>query len=391
MKPLPHLFRKYVLNPFIDFISDSKAVGIILLVCTILSLVVANSGFSANYIAFFNLKLPSFSTTAIHLPSTLLHAINDGLMAIFFLLAGMEIKREISNGELSTKSQAILPVVAAFGGMLVPATIFILINKGSIYINGWGIPMATDIAFSLGIAALLGSRMTTQLKVFLTALAIIDDLGAILAIALFYSAQIHWVYLAFSAVIILVFFILSRFKIFGIIQFILAILLWYCFYNSGIHATIAGVVFALFIPVQKLKNFEHKLHMPVNFLIIPLFALANTAIIFPEHIIGAITTTLSLGIVIGLLAGKPIGIFLACFTAIKFKWSKLPHNTGWQHIIGAGLLAGIGFTMSIFIATLAFNDAASVDVSKISSLLGSFLSIIFGIIWFRFFCKPLTS
>ncbi len=198
-------------------------------------------------------------------------------------------------------------------------------------------------------------------------------------------------YLGFGAVIIIVFFVLSRLKVFGVIQFFLAFLLWYCFYNSGIHATIAGVIFAFFIPVKKLEKIEHALNRPVNFIIIPLFALANTAILFPAHFYTAITTTLSMGIVIGLLIGKPLGIFLACFIVVKLKWGILPNNTGWHHIIGAGILAGIGFTMSIFIATLAFKDATTIDIAKISALLGSFISIIFSMLWFRFFCKPLTS
>ncbi len=384
-------FRKIFITPFLDFIHDSKAVGIILLSCTAISLLLGNTSFAANYFTVINIEIPSIPVDAIHLPHTLLHWINDGLMAIFFFLAGMEIKREITKGELSSFSQAILPVVAAVGGMIVPAIIFFFINKGTAFINGWGIPMATDIAFSLGIAALLGSRVPLGLKVFLTALAIIDDLGAIFAIAIFYSASIHWLYLGIAALIIVLLFLLMRFKIFNIITLLLAILLWYCFYNSGIHATIAGVIVALFIPVDKLAKLEHALHTPVNFIIIPIFALANTAIFLPGDIAGAISTTLSIGIVAGLVIGKPLGIFTACFITVKYKWGTLPANTSWRHIIGAGLLAGIGFTMSIFIATLAFKNAATIDIAKISALLGSFLSILFGITWLRFFCKPLTA
>lgn len=391
MNRSPTFFRRNILDPFIDFIQDSKAVGILLLVCTGVSLYLANSNFSTTYLSVINRHIAAIPVPAIHLPHTVLHCINDGLMAIFFFLAGMEIKRELNKGELSTFSQAILPLVAAIGGMLLPALIFLLINKGTAFINGWGIPMATDIAFSLGIAALLGSRISIGLKVFLTALAIIDDLGAILAIALFYSATIHWVYLGVAAIIIIVLYLLMRFKIFGIINFLLGILLWYCFYNSGIHATIAGVIFAFFIPVEQLEKIEHRLHTPVNFIIIPIFALANTAILLPAHFAGAINTSLCLGIVAGLLIGKPLGIFTACFITVKLKLGKLPNNTSWLHVIGAGLLAGIGFTMSIFIATLAFKDAGLIDIAKISALLGSFLSIIFGIGWIYIFCKPLTS
>ena len=390
MQRNPTFFRKRIIIPFLEFIHNSKSVGILLLSCTAISLLLANTSFALNYFAVINIEIPSIPIDAIHLPHTLLHWINDGLMAIFFFLAGMEIKREVTKGELSSFSQAILPVVAAIGGMVVPAIIFYFINKGTVFTNGWGIPMATDIAFSLGIAALLGSRVSLGLKIFLTALAIIDDLGAILAIAIFYSDSIHWLYLGVAAIIMLLLFLLMQFKIFNIATLILAILLWYCFFNSGIHATIAGVIVALFIPTDKLAKLENALHTPVNFIIIPIFALANTAILLPSDIAGAISTTLNVGIVAGLVIGKPLGIFTTCFITVKCKWGKLPANTSWMHIIGAGLLAGIGFTMSIFIATLAFKNSATIDIAKISALLGSFLSILFGMIWLRYFCKPLT-
>ena len=390
MKSFRIRFRKNIVDPFLDFIHDSRAVGIILLICTAISLILANTNFASTFFSVINIDVPLPTNTTIHLPHTLLHWINDGLMAVFFFLVGMEIKREITKGELSSFSQAILPLVAAIGGMVLPALIFFFINKGTAYTNGWGIPMATDIAFSLGIAALLGSRVPIGLKIFLTALAIIDDLGAILAIAIFYSATIHWLYLVVAAIIILVLYLLMRYKIFGFFNFLLGILLWYCFYNSGIHATLAGVIFAFFIPVEKLTAIEHKLHTPVNFLIIPIFALANTAILLPGDILGTLSTNLSWGVIAGLCIGKPLGIFAACYLTVQLKWGTLPANTSWRHIIGAGILAGIGFTMSIFIATLAFEDAATIDVAKISALAGSFLSIILGIVWISFFCKPLT-
>ena len=390
MKSFLIKFRKNIVDPFLDFIHDSRAVGIILLICTAVALTLANTNVASFFFSVINIDISVLTNTTIHLPHTLLHWINDGLMAVFFFLVGMEIKREITRGELSSFSQAILPLVAAIGGMLVPALIFFFINKGTAYANGWGIPMATDIAFSLGIAALLGSRVPLGLKIFLTALAIIDDLGAILAIAIFYSETIHWVYLGIAAIIFLVLYPLMRYKIFGFFNFLLGILLWYCFYNSGIHATLAGVFFAFFIPIEKLTAIEHKLHIPVNFLIIPIFALANTAILLPDDILGALNTNLSWGIIAGLCIGKPLGIFAACYLTIQFKWGILPANTSWRHIIGAGILAGIGFTMSIFIATLAFTNSATIDVAKISALAGSFLSIILGIVWLRFFCKPLT-
>ena len=390
MKSFRIKFRKNIVDPFLDFIHDSRAVGIILLICTAVALTLANTNIASFFFSVINIDISVLTNTTIHLPHTLLHWINDGLMAVFFFLVGMEIKREITRGELSSFSQAILPLVAAIGGMVVPALIFFFINKGTAYANGWGIPMATDIAFSLGIAALLGSRVPLGLKIFLTALAIIDDLGAILAIAIFYSETIHWVYLGIAAIIFLVLYLLMRYKIFGFFNFLLGILLWYCFYNSGIHATLTGVFFAFFIPIEKLTAIEHRLHIPVNFLIIPIFALANTAILLPDDILGALNTNLSWGIIAGLCIGKPLGIFAACYLTIQFKWGTLPANTSWRHIIGAGILAGIGFTMSIFIATLAFTNSATIDVAKISALAGSFLSIILGIVWLRFFCKPLT-
>ncbi len=391
MKRIPNNLRQKIINPFLDFIHDSRAVGIILLVCTSVSLVIANTNFAATYFNVINIHIPSPPGTFIHLPHTFLHWINDGLMAGFFFLIGMEIKREVTKGELSSFSQAILPLAAAIGGMVIPALIFFFINKNTDYTNGWGIPMATDIAFALGIAALLGSRIPIGLKIFLTALAIIDDLGAILAIAIFYSATIQWIYLGIAAIIIVVLYLLMRFKIFGFFNFLLGILLWYCFFNSGIHATLAGVIFAFFIPIEKLPYIEHQLHIPVNFLIIPIFALANTAIHLPGNILDNINTTLSWGIIAGLCIGKPLGIFATCYLTVQLKWGTLPTNTTWHHIIGAGILAGIGFTMSIFIATLAFNDISTIDIAKISALLGSFLSIILGIVWIRFFCNPLTS
>jgi NhaA family Na+:H+ antiporter len=312
-------------------------------------------------------------------------------MTIFFFLAGIEIKREITHGELSSFSTSMLPVISAIGGMIVPAMIYFFINKGTLYEHGWGIPMATDIAFSLGIAALLGKRVPLGLKIFLTALAIIDDLGAIIAIAIFYTSSIHWIYLGFAAIIISALYLLLRLKIFGFWNFVLGILLWYCFLNSGIHATIAGVIFAFLVPANVIEKIEHSINKPVNFLIIPLFALANTAILFPANITMALSSSISWGIIIGLVAGKPLGIVLAAYASVKLKFGSLPSNTDWLHIIGAGILAGIGFTMSIFIATLAFETDQIKDIAKIAVLAGSFLSILLGVVWFRSFCKPIAT
>ncbi len=388
VKIIPAKPYSKIITPFLIFINGNRVVGILLLICTAISLIIANTYLAPGYFKIIEAPIPS--PAYLHLPHTLLHWINDGLMAIFFFLAGMEIKREITSGELSTFSQALLPLVAAVGGMLVPALIFLYFNNGTPFQHGWGIPMATDIAFSLGIIALLGSRVPLGLKVFLTALAIIDDIGAILAIAIFYSTSINWVYLIVAAIIIIVLVLFLKFKIFGFYTIILGIILWYCFLNSGIHATIAGVLFAFFIPTEKLHSIENLLHKPVNLLIIPLFALANTAIILPANMVSTINNTLSLGIITALFIGKPLGIFLTSFIVVKLKWGTLPNLTSWRHIIGAGLLAGIGFTMSIFIATLAFDDLSAINISKIAILIGSFLCIIFGILWLRYICKPVT-
>jgi NhaA family Na+:H+ antiporter len=373
---------------FYDFINDSRSVGILLLLCTLISLVLSNIHLAEQYLSLINLEIPHAPFGFIHLPHSLIHWINDGLMAIFFFLAGMEIKREITSGELSSFSTAILPIVAAIGGMVIPAAIYFFINKNSLFAHGWGIPMATDIAFSLGIASLLGKRVPVGLKIFLTALAIIDDLGAIVAIAVFYTSTIHWIYLIFAAFVIAGLYLLMRYKIFGFWNFLLGISLWYCFFNSGIHATVAGVIFAFCIPMDKLNTIEHAIHKPVNFLIIPLFALANTAILLPTDFSVALYSPITWGIIAGLVLGKPLGIALSVYISVKLKFGSLPSNTNWLHIIGAGILAGIGFTMSIFIATLAFKSEEAKDIAKIAVLAGSFLAIILGMGWFRFLCKP---
>jgi len=373
------------------FTGDSRSVGILLLICTAISLVIANTGAGLGYLHFFNAGIHLPFAETIHLPHSFLHWINDGLMAVFFFLAGIEIKRELTGGELSSFSKAILPVGAAIGGMIIPAAFYFVFNYQTVYQSGWGIPMATDIAFSLGIAALLGSRVPVGLKIFLTALAIIDDLGAIATIAIFYSSSLQWIYLVVAVAIIVVLYLLMRNNIFNSINFILGIALWYCFFNSGIHATVAGVVFAFLIPTKKLEHIEHWLYKPVNFIIMPVFALANTAIIFPADVAAGINSTLSWGIIAGLLLGKPLGIFISSFILVKTKLGQLPSQTTWQHIVGAGILAGIGFTMSIFIATLAFGDIHSQDISKIAVLAGSVLSILLSFLWFKFFCKPLTQ
>ncbi len=384
-----NVFQTTFINPLKEFIHDSRAIGIILLVCTFISLIIANiPDVGEQYLTLWNTAIPYAHD--VHLPHSVLHFINDGLMAVFFFMAGMEIKREMMEGELSSLKKSLLPVAGAVGGMLMPALIFTLFNKGTIFQHGWAIPTATDIAFSLGVASLLGKRVPVGLKIFLTALAIIDDLGAILVIALFYGGQIKFIFLGGCVLVLTIMHYLPKWKIQStLFHLFLGILLWYFMFNSGIHATVAGVLAAFTIPVHKLKEYEIKHHNLVYFIILPIFALANTAIMIPEQGFSVLTTLLSFGIILGLVIGKPLGICLACWIMVQKKWAQLPANTNWRKMIGSGLLAGIGFTMSIFISTLAFTDVWSQDVSKLAVLVASFIAIGGAILWFKIICNPI--
>lgn len=377
---LKHTF----LHPLKEFIHDSRAIGICLLCCTFISLFAANTSLGTSYT---NLWQQQFQTNSTHhfqllflsLPNSLLAIINDLLMAVFFFLAGMEIKREMLIGELSSIQKSLLPLAAAVGGMLFPALFFTVCNKGTMYQNGWAIPTATDIAFTLGIASLLGKRVPVNLKIFLMALAIIDDLGAIIVIAFFYGEPVNYLYLIGVFVAMLLLWFLSYKKVkFGFCNLLIGIVLWYCMFNSGIHATVAGVVFAMFVPVKLLNRFEIKLHTPVYFIILPLFALANTAIVFPNQIGAALSSSLSWGIIIGLCLGKPVGIFVTSYFLVYKKWALLPNGVSYKSLLGGGMLAGIGFTMSIFISTLAFTDIALQNIGKIATLFASFIAIVLG-------------
>lgn len=371
------VFKRTFVNSFLEFIHDSRSIGIVLLACTIISLLVSNVLDGQSYLNFWQQNFHFFEP--LHLPHSLIHWINDGLMAVFFLLAGMEIKREMLEGELSTLKKSLLPLSGALGGMLVPALIFLLFTTGTDFTRGWGIPMATDIAFSLGIASLLGKKVPMALKIFLTALAIIDDLGAILVIALFYGTTIKIYFLSACVLITAIILVLNKRNVaFGLLHFFLGLLLWYCMYNSGIHATVAGVLLAAMIPLAHLKHLEHTLHNPVYFIIMPLFALANTAIIIPEGGFGILNSALPWGIMLGLLIGKPVGVLLATWLMVKSKLAELPSNTSWRKMAGAGMLAAIGFTMSIFIATLAFENKELQDISKIAVLTASFVAMLGG-------------
>jgi len=373
------------------FINDSRSVGIVLLVSTTASLVISNFWLGNKWLNFWETEMPFFHR--LQIPHSYLHIINDGLMAVFFMLAGMEIKRELLDGELSSAQKAALPATAALGGMLIPALIFSFFNKGSDAMSGWAIPASTDIAFSLGVASLLGNRVPVSLKIFLTALAIIDDLGAIVIIACFYGDPVKlWFLLAALIVIGGILFFNRRLKKFGLIQFILGILLWWLVYHSGIHATVAGVIFAFLVPRSMLSKLEHWLHRPVYFIIMPLFALANTAILFPDDLDGSLMTNLSWGIILGLFIGKPLGIYLSAYFLVKQKKAVLPNGVNWPQLLGAGILAGIGFTMSIFISSLAFKEKGSIDTAKIAVLAGSFLSMIGGYFCLKYFSgKPVTT
>ncbi|HRQ49302.1 MAG TPA: Na+/H+ antiporter NhaA [Agriterribacter sp.] len=374
------ILGKIIISPLQRMVKDSRSVGILLFACSALSVIMANTLHGGNYIASWNITVPAPS--GIHLPHSLLHWINDGLMAVFFFLVGMEIKRELLIGELSSLKRALLPLFAAIGGMLAPAAIYLLFNSNTAFRHGWGIPMATDIAFSLGIASMLGKKVPPALKTFLMALAVIDDLGAILVIALFYGGAIQWLYLLSGIGVAVILFLLPQLKIkSGWWNFAMGILLWYCFFNSGIHAAIAGVLFALTIPLQHLEKLEHRLHVPVYFVILPLFALANTAIMIPPDFVAALNNSLSYGIAGGLVIGKPLGIVAACWLLIRLQWGELPGGVSWIQLTGIGILAGIGFTMSVFITMLAFEDTATQDIAKSGVLMASVTAMIAGYIW----------
>ncbi len=372
------------LNVFKDFFASSNAGGIMLFLCVILSMIIANSPLAAALQNLLDLPL-GFETESIHLKYSVLLWINDGLMAVFFLLVGLEIKREIVEGELSSPKKASLPILCAIGGAVVPALIYLSFNAGQETASGWGIPMATDIAFALAVINLLGNRIPSSLKIFLAALAIVDDLIAILVIAFFYSSGIELTYLYYAVAGMVVLILMNKLNVLNPYLYLIpGVFIWYFIHHSGIHATIAGVLVAMTIPTNDtaiespLERLEHALTKPVNFLIIPLFAFANTNITLEKEMLGGLTSGLGLGISLGLLVGKPIGILLTSFLCTKAKLSSLPEGSNWKHIIGVGLLAGIGFTMSIFIAILSFNDPEHVSEAKLSILLTSLLAGVFG-------------
>ncbi|MBB2144422.1 Na+/H+ antiporter NhaA [Pedobacter sp. LMG 31464] len=380
-------------NPsiFKQFFTSEKNGGIILLCCVVISLIIANTSYRDG---FSNLLAQNIGFAPINY--SISAWINDGLMAVFFLLVGLEIKRELIGGELSSVKKASLPVLAALGGMIVPALIYVAFNYGKTTATGWGIPMATDIAFALAIIAMLGKNVPPSLKIFLAALAIADDLGAILVIAIFYTAQIHWDYLLMAGGVFALLLSLNYFKVKSLWFYLVpGIFLWYFVHHSGIHATIAGVLLAFTIPTGKLhsplEKLEHALTVPVNYLIMPIFALANTNISFQKEMINGLASPLGLGIIVGLFAGKTIGVSLFSWVAVKSKLANLPSGANWKHVIGVGMLAGIGFTMSIFIALLSFTDAADISEAKFAILCASVFAGVAGFVYLKGIGKARTS
>lgn len=374
---------------FTDFFNSEKAGGLILVLVTTLSLLLANSDWQVEYISFWNSDLNGHSYT---------HWINDGLMTIFFLLIGLELEREVYQGELSDIRSASLPIFGAIGGMLVPAGLFLLLNFGTATQAGAGIPMATDIAFAIGILSLLGNRVPTSLKIFLTALAVIDDLGAIIIIAIFYTASISFVNLFIALGIFAVLLLLNRLRVHNLIPYLIGgAAMWYFMLHSGVHATITGVLVAFAIPFgdggKKTASYilQHFLHKPVAFLILPLFAIANTCITLGDNWQSGFGESNSLGIIAGLVIGKPLGILLFSLIGVGLGLCALPTDLKWKNIIGAGFLGGIGFTMSIFITLLAFDHAETIDNSKIAILIASFIAGAIGFIFLRLTLKPLEN
>jgi Na+:H+ antiporter, NhaA family len=414
-----------IVRPFQDFAHKQSSGGILLIIATAVALIWANSPWGESYVALWHTKL-TVGVGDFSISKDLTHWINDGLMAVFFLVVGLEIKREVLVGELSSVGKAALPVAAALGGAVVPALIYIAINAGTEGSAGWGIPMATDIAFALGILALLGQRAPTALKVFLTALAIVDDIVAVLVIAFFYTLEISWGALGVGAIFLAALIVANLLGVGRTLVYaVLGVGLWLCFLLSGVHATVAGVLLALTIPASSFINpvaflersryvldrfeqagergenvlaneerqaalhalnhaayklepplheLEHALHPWVVFAIMPIFALANAGVELSGGIVGALTNPVALGIVLGLVVGKQVGIGLFAWLAVKLGVSELPEGVGWRHIYGAGLLAGIGFTMSLFITDLAFDDDVLTEAAKLGILVASLIS-----------------
>ncbi len=378
---------------FKAFFGSEKSSGILLIICTVVSLVLANSILGANYLSIWQMYVGGLSVE---------HWINDALMAVFFLLIGLELERELYNGELSNFKNALLPIFAALGGLAFPALIHFFFNAGTPTQAGIGIPMATDIAFALGVLALLGNRVPASLKVFVVAFAVIDDLCAIIIIAVFYTAKLSVLYLVGAILVWALLVVCNRFfKVMSLVPYLLGgTLMWFLMLRSGVHATIAGVLLAFAIPFSAKEDdeespshkLEHFLHKPVAFAILPIFALANTGIVIGADWANSLTSANSSGIIGGLVLGKPLGIMLLSFVAVTIGICRLPLDLNWRHVFGAGLLGGIGFTMSIFITNLAFvGNSEMINASKMAILLASLTAGTIGFLWLKFFGKPEES
>ncbi len=376
---------------FMYFFHQQAASGIVLLLCALIAMGVANSSLAEQYEHFLHYEI-TLGTGSWTLSMSLLHWINDGLMALFFFVIGMEIKREVLFGELKSLSATILPIVAAIGGMAVPAGIYALLNLGKPSLAGWGIPMATDIAFALGILAFVGGSVPRSVAVFLTALAIVDDLGGILVIALFYTSSLHWPALLAGAMVLFVVWVLARRGVHSSLLYLFGgLFTWYAFLRAGIHPTIAGVLLGFLIPAGRertrkaypLYRFEHRLEPWSAWFVMPVFALGNAGIPLSLASFGNVVSPIGLGVVLGLCVGKPVGIFLSVYSLIRLKLVKMPAGVRFAHFAGAGILGGIGFTMSLFIASLAFQDMADLTTAKTGIVCASLLSGLLGIVVFR--------
>ena len=380
-------------NTFNRFFDSEKSSGILLIICTIIAIVMTNSPIGQDYLSLWQTDVAGLK---------LEHWVNDGLMAIFFLLIGLELEREIYIGELSHIKNALLPICAAVGGMLLPALIHYLFNQATPTQNGIGIPMATDIAFALGVLAILGNRIPASLKVFVVAFAVIDDLGAIVIIAAFYTAKLSVAYLVSALAVWALLIVLNRvFRVMALLPYLIGgVLMWFLMLKSGIHATVAGIMLAFAIPFSAKDDdkkspsykLEHFLHTPVAFIILPIFALANTGITLGADWLSGLSSANSLGVILGLVLGKPLGVTLFCFLAVALGICRLPADLKWLHIVGAGILGGIGFTMSIFITNLAFVGSLDIiNAAKMSILLASLLAGFVGYLWFMLFGKSDVS
>jgi NhaA family Na+:H+ antiporter len=379
-----------ILGPFQRFARSEAAGGVVLLAATVCAFAWANSPWQPAYASLLHHALP-IGTGSVRLDLTVHEWINDCLMALFFLLVGLEIKREMLTGELASPQRAALPIAAALGGMVVPALLYAALNTGGAGVRGWGIPMATDIAFALGVVALLGPRVPVTLRVFLAAVAIVDDIGAVLVIAIFYTSSIAWTSLAIVAGLVIALLLLNRAGVQNAAAYLVpGVALWVAVLESGIHATIAGVLLALTIPARGsrdesslLEKLEHALDTPIAFFVVPLFALANAGVRIGNAASSGLSLAVLAGVVVGLVVGKPIGITLAAWLAVRMRIAALPEGVTWRLLRGVSWLGGIGFTMSLFIGALAFRDEALLDSAKIGVLLASCVSAFMGWLMLR--------